>query len=396
MRLQADEPEAREAAPRSASRGVDCYTARPMTPLTLVQFAAGLALLVFGAEVMVRGATRLAVDFGISPLVVGLTVVAYGTSAPELAVSVQASLAGQADLAIGNVIGSNISNILLILGLSAMAAPLVVSQQLVRLDVPLMIGVFGLMWIMALDGSVSTIDGTILFAGAIAYTVFAIRKSRKENRAVQEEYEKEYGASGTEPERSPLLRNISLVVVGIAFLGLGSNWLVESATTIARVFGVSELVIGLTIVAIGTSLPELATSVVASIKGERDIAAGNVVGSNLFNVLSVLGLTAVVVPTGIPVASSVLSFDLPIMFAVALACLPIFFSGYRIDRWEGAFFVFYYIAYILFLVLDAAGHDALPVYSRVMMLFVVPITTLTLVVVTWRAVRRQLPEEPHP
>lgn len=357
--------------------------------MTILMFLGGLALLVFGAEILVRGASRLAVTFGISPLVVGLTVVAYGTSAPELAVSVQASLAGQADLAIGNVVGSNISNVLLILGLSALAAPLVVSQQLVRLDVPLMIGVFGLMWVMALDGTISTIDGGILFAGAIAYTVFAIRKSRKENREIREQYEKEYGNHEASPSSAAPIRNIVLVIIGIGLLGLGSNWLVESATTIARVLGVSELVIGLTVVAIGTSLPELATSVVASIKGERDIAAGNVVGSNLFNVLSVLGMTAIVVPEGVPVAASVLSFDLPVMFAVGLACLPIFFSGYCIERWEGGFFVFYYVAYLLYLGLDAAGHDALPLYSKGMLFFVVPLTAVTLIIVTLRAFRRQ-------
>jgi len=307
-------------------------------------------------------------------------------------VSVQASLAGQADLAVGNVIGSNISNILLILGMSAIAAPLVVSQQLVRLDVPLMIGVFGLMWLMALDGRISTIDGGILFTGAIAYTVFAIRKSRKENREIQEEYEKEFGKA--DGKTTSLWWNLGLVVAGIALLAVGSNWLVDSATAIARVLGVSELVIGLTVVAVGTSLPELATSVVASIKGERDIAAGNVVGSNLFNVLSVLGLTAIVVPTGVPVASSVLSFDIPIMFVVGLACLPIFFSGYRIDRWEGSIFVFYYLAYVLYLVLDASGHDSLPLYSRVMILFVVPISVLTILIITWRSFRQQRIEGP--
>lgn len=364
-----------------------------MTFMTIAQFVGGLVVLVFGAEILVRGASRLAVAFGISPLVVGLTVVAYGTSAPELAVSVQASLAGQADLAVGNVVGSNISNVLLILGLSAIAAPLVVSQQLIRLDVPLMIGVFGVMWIMALDGLVSTLDGGLLFAGAIAYTVFAIRKSRKEQKEIREQYENEYGTNGDDPGSIAPVKNGLFVVVGIAMLGLGANWLVESATTIALVLGVSELVIGLTVVAVGTSLPELATSVVASIRGERDIAAGNVVGSNLFNVLSVLGLTALVVPVGVRVAPSILSFDLPIMFAVGVACLPIFVSGYRIERWEGGMFVFYYFAYVIYLILDAAGHDSLPVYSRAMMFFVVPLTVVTLVVITIRSIRRKSDEQ---
>ena len=362
-----------------------------MTVWTLIMFIAGLAVLVAGADVLVRGASRLAFAFGISPLVVGLTVVAYGTSAPELAVSVSASLAGQADLAVGNVVGSNISNILLILGLSAVAAPLVVSQQLIRLDVPLMIGVFVLMFVMSIDGIISTVDGALLFAGAVGYTIFAIRKSRKETQKIRDQYEKQFGEKPAEnPGKSSTARNTMLIIVGIAALALGAKWLVDSATQMARAFGVSELIIGLTVVAIGTSLPELATSVVASIRGERDIAAGNVVGSNLFNVLSVLGLTALVVPKGVPVAPSLLTFDLPVMVAVGIACLPIFFIGYRIDRWEGAIFLFYYLAYILYLILQATEHDRLPLYSSVMITFVIPLTVLTLGVFTFRAARRQL------
>jgi len=186
-------------------------------------------------------------------------------------------------------------------------------------------------------------------------------------------------------------RDIGLVVLGIVLLNIGAKFLVDSAVEIAEHFGVSELVIGLTIVAVGTSLPELATSVVAAIRGERDIAVGNVVGSNLFNILCVVGMTAIVVPEGLRVAPGALSFDIPVMIAVSVAALPIFFNGYRIERWEGGLFLFYYVAYVLYVILAAAHHDALALYSAMMFWFVIPLTVLTLGVVTLRAVRRQIP-----
>jgi cation:H+ antiporter len=350
----------------------------------LFLFVVGLVLLVVGAEVLVRGAAKLAAAVGISPLVIGLTVVAFGTSAPELAVSVQSSLSGPggADIAIGNVVGSNIANVLLILGLSALVAPLVVSQQLVRVDVPILIGASLLMLVMALDGLISTLDGVLLFAGVIGYTAFAVVQGRKEGKAVQEEYAAEYG---DKPKGArALLLNLALIVAGLVMLVLGANWLVDGAVSIARAFGVSELIIGLTIVAVGTSLPEAATSVMASIKGERDIAVGNVVGSGIFNILSVLGLAAVVVPVGINVAPSAVAFDIPVMTAVAVACLPIFFTGYTIARWEGLLFLGYYVAYTAYLILAAAEHDALSTFGAVMLWFVVPLTVITLLVTVSR------------
>ena len=246
----------------------------------------GLALLVAGAELLVRGASRLALRFGISPLVIGLTVVAFGTSAPELAVSVQSGLAGQSGIAVGNIVGSNIFNVLMVLGLSALITPLVVSQQLVRLDVPLMIGASMLLWIMALDGRIGLFDGLLLTSGIMAYTVFAIQQSRKESAPVQAEYAQELGeGENTWVGRLPV--QITLIIGGLALLVLGAHWLVDSAVAIARTLGVSEVIIGLTIVAAGTSLPELATSVVAAMRGEREIAVGNVIGSCLFNLLSI-------------------------------------------------------------------------------------------------------------
>lgn len=354
-----------------------------MNTMTVVLFVAGLGLLVLGAELLVKGASRLAAALGISPLVIGLTVVAYGTSAPEMAVSVKAAWAGQPDLALGNVVGSSIFNVLFILGASAIITPLVVSSQLIRLDVPIMIGVSLLTFLLAADGSVGRLDGAILFALAVAYTVFQIRQSRKESAAVREEYGREFG-----PSRSATAANLAFIAAGLVLLVLGSRWLVNGAVAFAQALGVSELVIGLTIVAAGTSLPEVATSILAAFRGERDIAVGNVVGSNIFNVLAVLGLSGLVAPSGLPAPAALLRFDLPVMIAVAIACLPIFASGATIARWEGALFLFYYAAYTAYLVLAAQQHDALPVFSAVMELFVLPLTAITLAVVGWRAWRR--------
>ncbi len=355
-----------------------------MDPLTIILFVAGAALLPLGAESLVRGAARIAVSVGISPLVVGLTVVAFGTSAPELAVSFSSALTGDADVAVGNVVGSNIMNVLFILGVSALVAPLVVAQQLIRLDVPLMIGASVLLFAFALGGRVSTIEGGILFAGILVYTVWAIWKSRRESGEVAAEYEQEYEYSRS---RGGVASDLALVVVGVGLLVLGSKWFVDGAIEFAELLGVSELVIGLTIVAAGTSMPEVATSVMASIRGERDIAVGNVVGSNLFNILAVLGLTALVADGGVAVADAALRFDMPVMLAAAVLCLPIFVGG-RINRWEGGLFLAYYLAYTVYLLLDASSHDALGPYSTIMLGFVVPATVITLAIVAFRTIRR--------
>jgi cation:H+ antiporter len=350
-----------------------------MTLMTGVLFLAGLGLLILGAEWLVRGASRLAAKVGISPLVIGLTVVAFGTSSPEMAVSVQSSLAGQADIAVGNVVGSNIFNVLLILGISAAITPLIVQQQLIRLDVPIMIGVSLVTYFMALDGVIGRFEGLLLFAGILAYTIFLIVQSRKEGKAVVDEYAQEYAAN-LEAGWKPWVINLGLVGLGLTLLVLGSNWLVDSAITIARWLGLSELIIGLTIVAAGTSMPEVATSITAAVKGERDIAVGNVVGSNIFNLLAVLGLTGLVAPAGIPVSPAAEAFDIPVMIAVALLCLPIFFTGKLIARWEGWLFLFYYTAYTAYLVLDSTQHDALPLFNGVLLYVLIPMTVVTLMV----------------
>ncbi len=352
---------------------------------------AGLVLLVVGGDLLVRGASNLALAFGLSPLVIGLTVVAFGTSAPEMAVSVQSSLGGNADIAIGNVVGSNVFNVLFILGVSAIITPLVVQQQMVKKEVPIMITASFLLLIFALNGNISRLEGVALFAGVVGYTWYAIASSRKESKAVQKEYEAEFGAN-TETEKakkpSALLLSLGLVAAGLAVLVFGSDMLVESAITLARGWGVSELVIGLTIVAAGTSLPEVAASTIAAFKGERDIAVGNVVGSNIFNILAVLGLSAVVSPLGVGVSQGALTFDIPVMIAVAVACLPVFFIGYTITRANGVMFLFYYVAYTAYLVLDAQQHEAVPQLADALLYFALPLTGLTLGILTVREFRK--------
>lgn len=358
--------------------------------MTILLLVGGLVLLILGAEAMVRGASRLAAALGISPLVIGLTVVAFGTSSPELAISLQSTFQGQADIAVGNVVGSNLFNILVIVGLSALITPLVVHQQLVRLDVPLLIGVSLLTWWMAADGVIARWEGGLLFAGLVVYLVFLVWQSRRESQEVRDEYAQEYGDGRARDWRLWLV-NLGLVAVGLVLLVVGADWLVEGAVALARTFGLSELIIGLTIIAAGTSLPEVATSVLAAIRGERDIAVGNAVGSCIFNIMAVLALTSIVAPGGVNVAAAAINFDIPVMTAVAIAALPIFFTGNLIARWEGAVFLAYYVAYTVYLLLDASGHDALPRYSVIMLEFVLPLTVLTfaiLVVRDWRNRRR--------
>ncbi|PTQ87229.1 calcium/sodium antiporter [Agitococcus lubricus] len=317
-----------------------------MDVITILLLVAGLVILTFGADFLVKGASSLAGSLGISPLVIGLTVVAFGTSAPEMSVSISSALRGEADIAVGNVVGSNIFNVLFILGVSAIVASLMVQKQLVRFDIPIMIYVSLIVLLMGIDGQISRFDGFLLFAGIIVYTLFLIKEARREGVLVAE------GSDDIEPPQ-PLWKNAILIIVGLAMLVLGSQWLVDGAVAIAKYFGLSELVIGLTIVAAGTSLPELATSVMASIKGERDIAIGNIVGSNIFNICAVLGLSSLVSPEGLPVAQSSLLIDIPVMILVALICLPVFLANYTITRLDGMTFVVCYVAYVVYLVLAA-------------------------------------------
>ncbi len=355
--------------------------------MTILFFALGLVAMVGGAELLVSGASKLAMSLGISPLVVGLTVVAFGTSAPELAVSVMSAWSGQVDLALGNVVGSNIFNVLLILGLSALIAPLVVDRQLIHQEVPIMIGASLLLFAFALDGGISRLDAAVFLTLMAAYTVFLVVQSRRKNGARSDEAECQ--AVADEGWNARLGAQLALIVVGLVLLVLGSNWLVDSAVAFARQLGVSEMLIGLTIVAAGTSLPEAATSVTAALRGERDIAVGNIVGSNIFNILAVLGVSGLVAPSALQVPTALLSFDLPVLAAVAVACLPIFFTGHRVSRWEGVLFLAYYLAYTAYLVMAAHSHESLASFGLAMSTVVLPLTAVTLAVLAWRDWQRR-------
>jgi len=304
-------------------------------------------------------------------------------------VSVSSSLDGNAGVAIGNVVGSNVFNVLVILGLSATIAPLVVAQQLVRLDVPLMIGASCLLLLLALDHTIGRIDGAILFAGIVVYTTWAIIQSRRATREVEAEYAEEFGERDFSAAR--LVFDAVRVLLGLGMLVLGADWFVNGAIEAAEALGVSDLVIGLTLVAAGTSMPELATSVVAALRGERDIAVGNIVGSNLFNILAVLGAAGLVAPGGVEVPVSALRVDLPVMTAVAVACLPVFFAGYVITRWNGLMFLALYVGYVAYLYFDATEHGALGPFAVVMLGFVLPVIAVTITTVavrSWRLERR--------
>lgn len=308
----------------------------------------GLVILVVGAELLVRGAVSLAEIAKISPLVIGLTVVAFGTSAPELAVSSVSSLKGDSAIALGNVVGSNLFNVLLILGLSAVIVPLTVSSQLVRLDVPMMIGVSVLAWLAAVDGTVQPWEGVAMLLMFVGYTSWLIRAGRIETRG-----DCDQKTPTTNVSAGRLLTNLIFLAAGLGLLVWGAQLLVDSATTIARSLGVSDILIGLTIVAAGTSLPELATSLVAAFKGQRDIAVGNVVGSNVFNLLMVLATASVVSGGGVPVSTQVLWFDMAIMVMAALLCWPIFFSVATVSRGEGALMLVLYAAYTILLIAES-------------------------------------------
>ena len=368
--------------------------------MTFLLLLAGLAALIVGGELLVRGASRLALATGLSPLVIGLTVVAFGTSSPELAVSVSAVTSGNVDIALGNVVGSNIFNVLFILGLAALVTPLVVDAQVIRQEVPVMIGASLLLFAMALDGGVSRLEGVVLVALFAGYTAFLVIQGRRQSAALDAEYSAEphvaaagRGGAGA-GAGAGLGVAVLLVVVGLVLLVIGSRWLVTAATAIATAAGVSELVIGLTIVAAGTSMPEVAASVAAAVRGQRDIAVGNVVGSNTFNILGVLGVSALAAPAPLGVPPALLAFDIPVMIAVAIACLPIFFTGHSIARWEGGVFLGYYVAYATWLVLSAQQHAALATYGLVMRWVVIPLTVLTLAVVVLRAWRARNGGEP--
>jgi len=345
--------------------------------MTWLQLIGGLVLLAGGGEFLVRGASSLAARLGLSSLVIGLTVVAFGTSAPEVAVSVGAVLDGKGPIAVGNVVGSNVFNVLFILGASALLAPLVVSRQILRVDVPIMVAVSALGLVMALDGRYGWIDGLVMLTAFVAYVVFTVKEGKRQ-------------AAADEPAevKSSMPVSLGLVAFGLVLLVLGARFFVAGAVDLARLFGLSEAVIGLTIVAAGTSLPEVATSLMAAYRGERDIAVGNVVGSNIFNLLLILGIATLTGRGSLEVPPSILRFDLPVMLAAAVALAPIALVRGHLARWEGAFFLVAYVAYLAYLVLDSTGHDSLPAFNLAMLEFVLPLVVVTLGVLLVQGLRR--------
>jgi cation:H+ antiporter len=345
-------------------------------------FLLGLGALVAGAESLVRGASKIAMSLGISPLVVGLTIVAIGTSSPEIAVSVGAVLSGTTDIAVGNVVGSNIFNVLVVLGLCAVITPMVVHSQVIRQEVPIMIGASVVLALMVFDGSLGRFESLLLLVMLVAYLVFVVLQSRAELAGTGDA-----GTAAADPNGKwdgHWSVQVVLIAVGLALLVIGSEWLVSAAVAFARALGVSDLIVGLTIIAVGTSMPEVATSVTAAVRGERDIAVGNVVGSSTLNILGCLGLAGVVSPGGLGIAQAVLNFDLWVMLAVAFACLPVFIVRSEIGRRRGLMFLAFYVAYIAYLILGAQDHDALDEFSAVMLSFVLPITVVTLVAMVIR------------
>lgn len=311
-------------------------------PHIILLLSVGLILLYFGAESLVRGSSRLALRLGVTPLVVGLTVVAFGTSAPELVVSVKASLAHQEGIALGNVIGSNIFNIAIILGLTALIQPVRIQRQLVRFDGPLMIGVTLLCILFFLNDRLARWEAGILFLGIIAYTTISVILARRGQRGTAEA---EGVANASAPPKRILL-DLLFVVLGLGLLVYGAHLFVDAATALARMWNVSEAIIGLTIVAAGTSLPELVTSVVAAIRKEDDIAVGNIIGSNIFNILGVLGAAGLVNPlTG----GGVTTVDFAAMLGLAVLLLPMMIIGKNISRLEGSILLASYGGYLWWL-----------------------------------------------
>ena len=311
--------------------------------ISWIYLIAGLGLLYLGAQILVKGGAALALRLGLNALVVGLTVIAYGTSSPEMVVSVSASLQDNGAIAIGNVVGSNICNIALILGVCALVSPLSASAQIIRREIPIMIGVSVVLAAMLWDEQLSRPEGGVLFAGIVVYTVLTVRDARAETKGkAEQEYGEDFPAGSM-----GLGKSVLLVVAGLGVLVVASQLFVGGAVVLAKSWGVTEAVIGLTVVAVGTSMPEFVTSLVAAVRGHGDVAIGNVVGSNIFNVLGILGIAALINPID---TSGLSRVDLATMVVAALAMLPAARSGGVISRLEGAVLLFAYFGYTAWLV----------------------------------------------
>lgn len=336
-----------------------------ITAVTVLLLVAGLVLLVAGGELLVRGASGLGRALGVSPLVVGATLVATATSAPELAVSFDATLSGSPGLAVGNAVGSNTVNILLVLAIAALIRPQSGDRTLLRFDVPVALGIAVLLLVLGLDGGLGRVDGALLTLALVGYLGLSVVRGRKAEAAPAED----------DVPRRPV-RDVLFLLAGVGLLVLGANWLVDGASEIAAAAGLSDLVIGLTVVAVGTAMPEITTSVIAAAKGDTQLAVGNVVGSNVANTGMVLGVPALVLPGGIAVDPAAVRFDVPVMIAATLALAVVLYTGSRVSRPEGAVLLAWFVAYTAYLVLDSADHDALPAFSLVLLWFCLPLTVV--------------------
>ncbi len=314
-----------------------------------IVFLGGLVVILLGAEMLVRSASSVAAILGISPVVIGLTIVSVGTSTPELAVGIAAAAEGNGGLAVGNIAGTNIVNILLILGLSAAIRALPIRMQSIKVDVPAMVGSAVALIIMSLDGVLSHAEGALLLVAAVCYTALLVRESRRESAAMKREFKEEFALKPVPADKRRVYFAWYAVILaaGIALTVLGADLLVAGAVNIARAYGVSDAFIGLTIVAVGTSAPELATTLVSTVKNDRDVAIGNLIGSSVYNILVILGVTMLAAPPrGIQVQPDILWIDLPLAAIVAAVCLPVFRSGSRVSRTEGTIFVVAYFVYL--------------------------------------------------
>ncbi|MBX6744751.1 MAG: calcium/sodium antiporter [Acetobacteraceae bacterium] len=312
----------------------------------------GLAVLILGAELLTRGGTALAQQMRIPPIVIGLTIVAVGTSAPELAIGIDAAIIGNGALTVANIAGTNTVNILLILGLSALIHPLALRSRTIRMDLPAMVLAALMMLVMSLDGRLSRLDGAVLVCSGFLYTLLIIRSAAGESRAVRIQFAREYRQpKGSRSSGRSVVASAAALVAGIGIIIVGADVFTDAAVRLARIWGVSDAFIGLTIVAIGTSAPELVTTVLSTLKRERDIAIGNLLGSSVYNIFIILGITCLVPTAGLPVTPDLARVDIPMMALVALVCVPVFLSRREVSRMEAAAFVTAYAAYLGYLLL---------------------------------------------
>jgi cation:H+ antiporter len=313
-----------------------------------LQIVGGLVALIVGADALVRAGSGLASWLGIRPMMIGLTVVSLGTSVPELAVGIDAAVSGNPGLAVGNIVGTNLVNILLILGLSAVLVPIALDRATLRFDLPAMVAAAFLLGVLSIDGTLTRLDGIVLLLAGVAYTAGLVGLSRRETADPAE------GPAATvagAADRPRPMRHVMVLVVAIVVVVIGAELLVDGAVSSARSLGVSDAIIGLTIVAVGTSAPELVTTVVSTVRGNRDLAIGNLVGSSIYNIGAVLGLTVLVAPHGVPVPDEVLAADLGLLVLVTVAAVPVFVTAARISRVEGGLFVASYVGYMTWLLL---------------------------------------------